>query len=238
MEQASNENKNDSAVVKPIIASRKAGYSKIDLLPPKIKADIDDLVRKNWGGKRIKSAIENKWTAQQSNDILPLSLNTYHKYVLRNYEKLVAESTDLTADISDSFTDLSDLLISVVDGNRDKIKTQLNTLGRMLSVRMRDLSKRNNGQLTAQFESVLVQYFKEFRVLTEKILEYQSKVQQQTDEDYEKDLLIVFQNILNTITIVYQKIHGNNKLMEFSQGLAEELPGMKEQIKKEIEERK
>jgi len=217
----------------------KKSYSttgkKLDLLSDNIKKEMNNLILQGCGEVMLKKITEERFGNKTY--LLPASIETYRAYINKVKPTLLEEQKiqkELTEASSTELADMKDVISAIEKDDLDNIKQTLQKLYERCAARIKwiEIQQSRPGMFpSSQMESVLGAYFREQRNILEKLVSLKVELQKDSKKQLYEELENLTYMWLVTVRNCYKKLHGEEKLSEFSRLLQEDLPLIIDSVK-------
>ena len=208
------------------MSDEKGTTNRLEDLPDEVKIALDTLIAKGYGAIRVKQVLEEKY--QDKSSILPASQSTYARYLDIHRERIEKETKltkDLASDANESIDDMKNFVEVVADKDSSKedrravFESVVKNL-ELQRLRIDKILSNQQGILSPQYESVLVQIERERRNTAAKMQELESVLQRNEEEDLLKAINEFIDRIIDTAVLrAYEEVNDNKNSLEFQSRL-------------------
>lgn len=205
-------------VTPPVTPPINDSHVKLEDLPPAARNVLDALVKAGYGGHKIKTELEKKFSPL--GDILPAARGTYERYIDKHHERLEAEKQveqQVVDGLKEEVSALNSFVNTAINGTPISKLQEIENLKRFTLGRVEFIEKAQaSGIPSAQWESAMSSYINGYRTLLEKTMEYSADLKKEDTDVMSPYITDTFGEWLDNTIEVYQKIHGEFKLTEFT----------------------
>jgi small-conductance mechanosensitive channel len=213
--------KQTNAQPKPRKKRRQTQGSKLDLLPPEIKADLDRCIAQGLGSKRCRNFMIERHGTQLK--LVHAAVGTYDHYI-ELYEPRIREAARLDLElVSNAAQDLADLKSATTSQMPlDDQRKVFNLLFSRAEARIKKLELETaSGGFDPRREALLNQHWKEERAILESYHAIQKEMQKQQPEELQKEFALYTSMLLHWVQVAYTKTHRDNLGTEFQANLSQ-----------------